>query len=171
MATKNPLIQVRLNQKRYAVQQLHNTKQRLNTDLYNVILLKNFAFAYAKKYESSHDEAASQAAGEATLPEDNPDTSRNEEVTYEDLQEIAHKIYKDRDTSLSEIIEEAKSIDFNSSSNLSIRNLAQPTNGDDPNSLALKILQIIGQQSSLDSQITDGENEISDMTTEAKKSS
>ena len=168
---KNPLIQVRLNQKRHALQELHNAKQRLNTDLYNVVLLKNFAFAYAKKYESSHDEAASQAAGEATLPEDNPDTSRNEEVTYEDLQEIAHKIYKDRDTSLSEIIEEAKAIDFNSSENLSIKSLAKPTDGSDPNSLALKILQILGQESSIDSQITDGESEIKDMTAEAKKPS
>ena len=168
---QNPLIQVRLNQKRSAIKQLHNVKQRLSTDLYNVVLLKKFAFAYAAEYESSHDEAASQAAGEATLPKDDTTTPRNEAVTYADLQEIAKKIYKDRDTSLSEIIEEAKSIDFSSGSNSSIRNLAQPTNGDDPNSLALRILQIIGQQATIDSQITDGENEISDMTTEAKKSS
>ena len=161
---KDPLAQVRLNQKRFALQQLTTTKQRLNDDLYKAILLQRFAFAYADEYEISHDQAKAQAAGEAKLPKDNPDTSRNEEVTYKNLEDIVRKIYKDKATSISEITDEAGQIEGD---NRSIRALAKPASGD-PNSLALKILQILGQQSSVDSEVTDAQNDIRDLTEQSK---
>ncbi len=169
---KNPLSQVRLNEKRYDLESLHNEKQRLHNDMLDAIFLKNYVFAYDEEYQHSHDKAKSHQAGLDTLPKDNPATSRDEAVSFNDLRDIANKIYKDKisggmspDEVFDAALKESEDLNFNSGQNLSIRQL---TSGENPNSLALKILRIIGQQSSVDSEITDTENDISNMTNELK---
>ncbi|GEM_PF-5641009 len=169
---QNPLTQVRLNTMRFSLEQLKTTKDRLRNELFDAIVLKNFVFAVAEEFSKSHDDAKALEAGKELLKTkypDDPNTPRNEAVTFQDVQDFAKQIYKDHpsESTMDNIVKEAEAIDFTSSSHLSIKALAH---GENPNTLALKILKIIGQRSSIDSQITDTNNDINDLVAEAKSS-
>src|SRR3989338_3359667 len=93
---KNPLTQVRLNNARYELQTLRDNRQRLSNELQDIVFIRNFFRAYngvinadGSNYQDALD------AGIDTLPEDNPDTTQDEGISYEQFLDTIREQYGD----------------------------------------------------------------------------